>query len=552
MRYIVIALLIISLSGNCQERGFRSVSITVGNSNVALYSQSHALLIGISDYTNGWPDLKGVDQDIEEVKGALEKNDFHVVIKKNLTKDQLDEAFTDFIAKYGQDADNRLLFYFAGHGHTIQTSYGDKLGYIVPIDAPNPHVNQTDFQAKAMEMAQIEIYAKRIQSKHALFLFDACFSGSLFAITRAVPEAISYKTKEPVRQFVTSGDENETVPDKSIFRAQFISAITTKYADSNNDGYLTGTELGEYLQTNVVNYSRNSQHPQYGKIRHAALDKGDFVFVLEQPETKEPVAVIANEEPTLGTIENISSYGSIEVVTEISGDLYLDGKKLGSITRNSKVPINKVASGNHVLEIKGTTESWSGTISVVKDQITSVKASNTALTASPPTFEAGNRFTDTRDGIAYKTIKIGSQIWMAENMNYNINSGSWCYEDKNANCQLYGRLYTWEAAQDVCPLGWRLPTKEDFENLYSFLGKDEKNAYKQLKADGESGFSAQMGGYRTEKKYFNSIEVNTYYWSSSPSGEKNAWSFLIHNRYKKVSVEENNKELGFSVRCIKN
>ncbi len=245
---------------------------------VLLYRESHALVIGISDYTV-WPKLPGVREDVGAVKAALEAQGFHVVVAMDVDKVGLDAAFSDFISEYGDNPDNRLLFYFAGHGHTVKTSYGEELGYIVPVNAPNPHDDLSEFQRSAIEMQQIEIYAKRVQSKHALFLFDACFSGSLFALSRAVPEIINYKTAQPVRQFITSGSAEETVPDKSIFRAQFVRALQGE-ADSNQDGYVTGTELGDFLQNTVVNYSRNAQHPQYGKIRNPNLDKGDFVFKL--------------------------------------------------------------------------------------------------------------------------------------------------------------------------------------------------------------------------------------------------------------------------------
>ena len=252
-----------------------------------LYEESHALIIGISNYTNGWPSLPGVKKDVEEVKAILEEQGFNVVVTMDLDHIELDQVFDDFINQYGHGPENRLLFYFAGHGHTVKTTYGEELGYIVPSNAPNPHKALPEFQSTAMEMQQIEIYAKRIQSKHALFLFDACFAGSLFALSRAVPEIISYKTASPVRQFITSGSADETVPDESIFRAQFVRALQGE-ADSDQDGYVTGSELGEFLQASVVNYSRNAQHPQYGKIRNPHLDKGDFVLKLRDPQTVEP------------------------------------------------------------------------------------------------------------------------------------------------------------------------------------------------------------------------------------------------------------------------
>jgi hypothetical protein len=288
-----------------QEHGITLISIIVDSATIELYKESHALLIGVSKYIN-LPNLPGVKKDMQLLKPALEKHGFNVILVEDPTKAEIEKAIVDFISKYGQENQNRLLIYFAGHGHTITTNYGEDLGYIVPSDAPNPKVDLAGFKSIAMPMSQIEIYAKQIDSKHALFLFDACFSGSLFTMTRAIPDAISYKTSNPVRQFITSGSANEEVSDESIFRQQFITAITTDYADANKDGYLTGSELGEYLQTKVTYYSYNSQHPQYGKIRNPNLDKGDFVFIA--PSSSKGVIIHPVSVPKILRTKKINKY----------------------------------------------------------------------------------------------------------------------------------------------------------------------------------------------------------------------------------------------------
>ena len=269
----------------------RAVSIRVEDGKeVRLYAGSYALVIGVSNYTAGWPKLPGVKRDVEEVARALERQGFLVTVVENPDSAQLDKAFKTFIDEHGTNVENRLLFYFAGHGHTVKQSYGEEMGYVVPTDAPDPNRDPAGFMSKAMDMQQMELYARRIQSKHALFLFDSCFSGAIFALSRAIPDAITYKTARPVRQFITSGSADEFVPDQSIFRRQFVEAIEGE-ADLNRDGYVTGTELGMFLQDKVVNYSKNTQHPQYGKIRNPNLDKGDFVFALPAPPRKEMLVI---------------------------------------------------------------------------------------------------------------------------------------------------------------------------------------------------------------------------------------------------------------------
>jgi len=161
---------------------------------------------------------------------------------------------------YGFDKNNRLLFFYSGHGYTRNNK-----GYIVPTDAPNPQLNEKSekgFLKKAVGMNQILTWARRMEAKHALFLFDSCFS----------------MAKLPVRQFITAGSADEEVPAKSVFTPAFIDALQYRLGDLYKDGYVTGEELGLYLKNKVHEHSE--QTPQYGKIRDYDLSRGDFVFAV--------------------------------------------------------------------------------------------------------------------------------------------------------------------------------------------------------------------------------------------------------------------------------
>ena len=260
-------LLFLATQGLALQRSITIVSDSSGE-QVSEFTGSYALVIGVSKYTNGWPKLPGVKSDVDLVTQDLQKLGFEVTTLTDPDSAALEQGFKDFISEYGYSLNNRLLFYFAGHGHTVTPKYGGTaMGYIVPTDAPNPGMNLRLFKDRAMSMQRIEEYCLNMDARHAIFLFDSCFSGSLFSLSRAIPEHISYKTGEAVRQFITSGGADETVPDTSIFRQQFLTALKGG-GDLNQDGYITGTELGQFIQTKVTNYSKGSQNPQYGKIRH--------------------------------------------------------------------------------------------------------------------------------------------------------------------------------------------------------------------------------------------------------------------------------------------
>jgi formylglycine-generating enzyme required for sulfatase activity len=284
MKHLVLpVLLLLGVSVFGQEsRGMGVVKLPPGMGDATtLYRESWALVIGVSDYAY-WPRLPGVKKDVPRVKEVLEEHGFRVETLMNLSSERLKKAFDDFINAHGQEEQNRLLFYFAGHGHTITNTYGGEMGYIVPVDAPLATKDERGFKAKALDLQLVEVYARRIQAKHALFLFDSCFSGSLFSATRSVPLPISNKAKLPVRQFITSGAAEEAVSDDSWFCREFVEGLRGE-ADLDGDGYITGTDLSTFLQDRVITYSRDRQHPQYGKVADPNLDKGDFVFQLAAP-----------------------------------------------------------------------------------------------------------------------------------------------------------------------------------------------------------------------------------------------------------------------------
>jgi len=191
-----------------------------------------------------------------------------------------------------------------------------------------------------------------------------------------------------------------------------------------------------------------------------------------------------------------------------------------------------------------------------------------ALTQQP----LKGKFTDARDGKIYNIVKIGEQIWMAENLNYKI-SGSKCYNDSIAYCDKYGRLYRWETAVKVCPKGWHLPSETEWDILYSYADSTsgKKNHYKSkiaekyLKAtsgwndyEGKSGngedkfaFSALPGGKGYPRGNFNTAGIRGHWWSSSENDSDFAYfRYMYYYYYEHVLWNISGKDFFFSVRCI--
>ncbi len=149
----------------------------------------------------------------------------------------------------------------------------------------------------------------------------------------------------------------------------------------------------------------------------------------------------------------------------------------------------------------------------------------------------------------FETIKVGSQIWMAKNLDVEV-SGSWCYENNPENCSKYGRLYTYEAAIRTCPKGWHLPSSAEWSVLANYLG-GEDIAGKALKINGQSGLKLLLGGNRIKSGGFGLIGTYGCYWSSTRFDSSHAWYLYITDKNDYITLTYFNTSYGFSVRYIK-
>ena len=195
-----------------------------------------------------------------------------------------------------------------------------------------------------------------------------------------------------------------------------------------------------------------------------------------------------------------------------------------------------------------------------------------------------NCFEDARDGQTYRIVKIGDQVWMAENLNYET-ANSYCYDDSAEYCDKYGRLYTWAAAMDsagiwstngkgcgygntcsvaskasatlvrgVCPEGWHLPTQTEWKNLFTAVGGSSVAGIKLKSTSGWNSNGSDtflFSGHRYNDGRYASEGGRAYFWSSSEYNSDYAYSMHLYYNDDGVSLVGNPKDYGFSVRCVK-
>ena len=161
---------------------------------------------------------------------------------------------------------------------------------------------------------------------------------------------------------------------------------------------------------------------------------------------------------------------------------------------------------------------------------------------------------------ASKRMADGKE-WTSENLDV-VTVPSYCYDNAESNCRLYGRLYTWEAARRGCESlgeGWRLPTNDEWRQMamhYGGLLEDSKaageTAYKELLNGGSSGFNALLGGGRSDQGEYARVEAHGFYWTASESGEGTAWFYNFGKGIPALGrLSDGEKQRAFSVRCVR-
>lgn len=329
-----------------------------------------------------------------------------------------------------------------------------------------------------------------------------------------------------------------------------------------------------------------------------------FAFIGCDDDDSWSPSARSNDEPSVESSSSSSgkvtepaevTSSSSEKVKPQSSSSEKSGKSSSSVIESSSSSV-KLRSSSSV----GTPESSSSEIS--SSSAGKAKSSSSSKigckTETEDDCEYGE-LTDNRDGQTYKTVKIGDQWWMAENLNFDPGQGgsddakydwSWCYKDNADNCVKYGRLYTWAAAidsvklatdvenpldcgygkvcglasadsatliQGICPNGWHLPSETEWEKLFEVVGGQStagnvlksQTGWESKNGTDAFGFSAVSAGHRNVFGAYNGNAA--YFWGSTEANRYYACRMYLEYNYDNASLTRYDKFLGHSVRCVK-
>lgn len=272
----------------------------------------------------------------------------------------------------------------------------------------------------------------------------------------------------------------------------------------------------------------------------------------------------------LGSVITIKTNITDEDGEVIKTKLMVDGNDIETIT---SPPFN--FTWNTQSEIEGV------------HQITIIAIDNKELSTSFKTkvvlsenFTCGNDFFDPRDGNIYKTVKIGDQCWMAQNLNFKTEEGSWDYDDNPENGEKYGKLYEQEAALMVSPEGWHLPSDKEWKILegnvdtqfevgseewdnHSYRGFDAGDNLKSESGWDENGngknkfgFNALPGGYKIihsdpSSDFYENLNFSAPFWTSTSAGSKLLWGRELFAPKQSIHRIFSGDYWAMGIRCIK-
>ena len=252
----------------------------------SLYRESWAVVIGINDYQN-WPRLRYAVNDAQAIDDVLvnkfgfKPDHIRKLLNGEATRTRIMQVLGDEFSDPAKvQREDRVFFFFAGHGATRTMADGRQIGFIVPVDA-----DRENYYSTAISMTQLREATDLIAAKHIYFVMDSCYSGlalsrggGTFSKDRSYLEEITRRTS---RQILTAGGADQQVADDgpnghSVFTWTLLQGLQGQ-ADLDGNGFITASELGSYISPIVAQLSR--QTPTVGNL--VGSEGGEFIFELK-------------------------------------------------------------------------------------------------------------------------------------------------------------------------------------------------------------------------------------------------------------------------------
>jgi peptidoglycan/xylan/chitin deacetylase (PgdA/CDA1 family)/Flp pilus assembly protein TadD len=257
------------------------------------YRESWAVIVGVNDYKN-WPKLRYAVNDAEGIEEALvghfgfQRDHIRKLLNGEATRQRIMEVLGDeFTDGKKVQRDDRVFFFFAGHGATRTFEDGRQLGFIVPVDA-----DSSNYYSTAISMTSLREASDLIPAKHIYFVMDSCYSGlaltrgtGIFSKDKSYLDEIS---RRAAREILTAGGAEQQVADDgpaghSVFTWALLEGLQGK-ADLDGNGVITASELGAYVSPIVASFAK--QTPTVGNL--VGSEGGEFMFELQ------PTALTSN------------------------------------------------------------------------------------------------------------------------------------------------------------------------------------------------------------------------------------------------------------------
>jgi peptidoglycan/xylan/chitin deacetylase (PgdA/CDA1 family)/tetratricopeptide (TPR) repeat protein len=332
-----------------------------------LYRDSWAVIIGINDYQK-WPKLRYAVNDANGMEDILvsrfgfQRDHIRKLINGEATRQRIMEVLGDELSDSRKvQREDRVFFFFAGHGATRTLEDGRQIGFIVPADA-----DRSNYDSTAISMTALREAADLIPAKHVYFVMDSCYSGlamsrgaGAFSRDRSYLEEVTRRT---ARQILTAGGAEQEVADDgpnghSVFTWALLQGLDGA-ADLDGNGVITASELGAYISPIVSSFAR--QTPAVGNL--VGSEGGEFIFELQPQPLSAPSGKVDSR--SLQLTDQLSSLqkqiaAKQEELLKLQQSIQSQSQKLAQVTRSggrlpSAAPVSSSARA-YDLERQGMT-----------------------------------------------------------------------------------------------------------------------------------------------------------------------------------------------------